>query len=402
VAKSAVIVASTIDLSIGSAQNYTSSGLGTPDGALIIINSATSDDTDVDGIGFGIGFWDGTTDVGIAGASEDNQDTMDEQSYLNESGIAIAMPDNTTISAQIANITDGISITLDSTQSGTYRCDVILFGGGVSVACGGEGLGAATVTLSPGFVADVLIMAMHTANATGTADDSNYQLGIAVNGSSSGSLHLWGDIGGLGDQTNVNRNDAALVFFSDVNDYYTVSSWTAGAGTDITLTENGSFFNRRGIWLAIGGVNAAELDLFAVPTSAATDTTLSTAFEPDFMLVVTNNNDAVNQATTTYDGVFTLGYYDGTTERGHGLWNEDNMGFSNCGTRYSTSNFVETYGAQTNSDEKIGGFSSKSSSNWVIDWTTIETNAQDTRGMGLAIQWEAAGEAAFTPKIMTY
>ncbi len=398
-AKSAKIVHGSLDLTSASGQNFTSSGFGTPDGALIYYSNASSNDTDTDGLSFGVCCWDGTNIMSVCNIAEDNQSKSDTAIEGSTSKLIYATPDNVTVlTAAVVNTTDGITITLDSTGSGSILVDVILFGGGLNIATNVENaLGAATETLSPGFVADVLMMW----NFGVSVPDDNMQFtqGIAVNG---GSQFCFGH----GSQNNQNTSstqnsahDSAIITerTNPINDYYSVTSWTAGAGTDIELTETGAYYagTYDAIWFAIGGVNNAHLGKITIPSSPGT-TSVTTSFQPDFLLTHVTNISAWDTYSTTLDVQAAIGCYDGTTQHSIGMFEEDAVATMNNGSRHASAEINESYQSETGTDGWRAVFDSWNSTSYTLDFTQVDTNAASCVGLGLAIQWEAAGAATYT------
>ena len=76
-------------LGTGSTSDITSSGIGSPDGAILFISGATSTDTDADHALLAIVLWDGTTAYSLAFRSQDGVGTTSTTDYLTDNGVAL-------------------------------------------------------------------------------------------------------------------------------------------------------------------------------------------------------------------------------------------------------------------------------------------------------------------------
>lgn len=174
----------------GGTVDCTSSGFGTPKGAMVFGGYGTANGTAVDHAGLWIGGYDGTNQTGMAFASEDGQADSDTAFVrdTNSALITLLETDQSQNGDCTASfITDGMRLTCADAPPAAYHVNVLLLGGsGVSNVYVGSATGHATQDstqsiTSPGFEPDVLI-AVAQVGATATSGN-NYRasVGFATN-----------------------------------------------------------------------------------------------------------------------------------------------------------------------------------------------------------------------------
>lgn len=155
----------------GGTVDCTSSGFGTPKGAIVFGGYGVANGTSVANAGFFIGAYDGTRQLSLGGGALDNQATTDSGSFIDtNSGFSTFTPDTKDADCTISFITDGIRIACSDAPPIGYRVNVFMTGGsGVTSVYVGQSTGNAsqdgTTTVSaPGFEPDAVIFACHNAN----------------------------------------------------------------------------------------------------------------------------------------------------------------------------------------------------------------------------------------------
>jgi len=152
----------------------TSSGFGTPKGALIFGGYGAANGTAVDHAGLWIGGYDGTRQRSVAVASEDGQDDSDTGGASDANSALITLLN--TSQAQDGDCTasfiaDGIRLTCADAPPVAYRVNVLLIGGSgvsnvyVGSATGHASTGGTTAVSDPGFTPHVVFSWFNTTDS---------------------------------------------------------------------------------------------------------------------------------------------------------------------------------------------------------------------------------------------
>lgn len=398
----ATVVRDTINWGSGTQQTYTSSGFGTPDAVLILIGWPSANDTDTDCAGFTWAIYDGTNIYSISAWDDDDVATTDGNTRYSNSELQwfdSCAGSGREATVTFSGVTDGVGITVtDTATSRTVPIAVTLFGGGLNAAVVTAGLTGSPVSFAPGFVADFFIGMMHRAAAsTPNQVDLFVQVGAAVNdtgppqavvGYRSDDNLATADINKIGARQDISFDH------NDATDYYSVSSFTAGAGSnEIQFTETSSQAYREYGMLAIGGVNDKHLELVSLPASTGVST-YTAGFQADFLYGAFINHNTWDDGDAATDGNVSIGVYDGTTEHSFSVYSEDApSGNSNTGSRSSTK-FQQAYQSSVDASEWTGAIDSITATEFKIDWTQTSSGR---KGFVLAVKWneDAAAKRMF-------
>lgn len=169
----------------GSTTDITSSGVGTINGAIILLNVATADDTDTSHQRQCIVLWDGTNCWSLVTASTNGISTAATSSGL-LSAVVLDTYSGEIARGTLSNITDGVRISWSNTPDASYKYTAVLFYGGHSIKVGQMQISASqngVATYSgASFTATAGIMLSASTTASDTDDVENIcSIGIFSN-----------------------------------------------------------------------------------------------------------------------------------------------------------------------------------------------------------------------------
>lgn len=338
-------------------QNYTVSGFGTPQAAIILYCSGGNQSWS-NNANLGMGFWDGTNSTCVTGGWEDNGSpgSFDSQHATSDSEVLWVIWNGTSINHRKATVsgttTDGITLSFTGTSPASVRpyVTVILLKGLNGVQCGfrvaSKTVDATTQTTTTGMTPKLVITASRRSDT--------------VDGSSSDFSVHWGFAAGTGatDQFVVgwrNKDTDPTDCNGQVKSGWCATSdlSTSGgmpAGFEMTTMTSGSFTTTtRG---AVPGFSthaylALDFDESVAGWSSATPTTstnwdpYAASFTPQWAFMFPTGFGALN---TSYgggqDGVETSGIYSvnsSSEEDGHYITMEN--GSTGAGTMFGQARY---------------------------------------------------------------
>jgi hypothetical protein len=398
-AKRAVVVGGATGT--GSTTSITSSGFGTPDGAILFINQVTADATDTDHNSLSISFWDGSNIVCRPASDMDAQNTTITGSGVYNASIRLVIS-GTTLDAEgtISAITDGISISWSNAPGSSWRYTAILLGGGVSVKAGTLQMsgtnGGTAVYSGASFTPQVGLFVSSSYDLLNDfANPALFSLGIFTYSNSTitqRALDYYSDdavgtsyVGGYAANARVHAYPATGAEQASV---------TAVSSSGFTVTTNtGAFAAQLGFFL-LGNINGVWLGDTPVPTSTGVKS-WEPGFWPDLVLMAQSGLEAYNTLYTNEDVAYTLGVSDGATSRSVAGWSDDAAGVSDTKGRHSATllqsvqtTYADTYTASLSGFNALG---------WDANYSAIAANAKSDIGFSLAISLEprVVGSALF-------
>lgn len=195
----------------GGTTDCTSSGFGTPKGALVFGGYGTANGTAVDHAGLWVGAYDGTRQNGLGFVSEHNQADSDT-GYIRDSNSmfpTLLETDHSQNGDCTASwITNGVRLTCADAPPAAYKMNVLLVGGaGVSNAYVNEATGHATqnsnqAITDPGFTPDVIIAWAQGGSTAASGAHSIPSLGFAT--CPGGVVQRAASLGDMGAQAGMN------------------------------------------------------------------------------------------------------------------------------------------------------------------------------------------------------
>jgi hypothetical protein len=352
VATTAKIVSGELSADASGTTDFTSSGFGSPDAAIIFSCAANSGANPRDDLGLGIAFWDGTNTYGTDQWRDDNVTPTagayrhSRSGYVSASEAADANPTLYTVSS----ITDGIRLT-NSTDNTVIarRCTVLLLKGLVNKAARTDAYSSNSIHVTTlGFAADVLfVLQVGSGNADTNSAGVNLSFGI-VHKNSSGDLTqkcvAFSDSSGSTSAVNSSIWDTVAG-----RNYINDGSGSNRTHTASDLDADGYTFTLSGTTLAhrifVLALELDDPDNFYVGVKDSATSTGATAYtgfgiEPIAAGILSVLGTGVDSTSTTPEGALSIGLTDGVDETAIVVWTEDNLSTSNAGSRYDGSNVL--------------------------------------------------------------
>lgn len=300
--------------------DFTETGFGTPKAALVFLTYTSGLSTSVAHSAMSIGFWDGTTQECTWSSVDDNLSSQSDANRGQVTGsIAKIQIDDTTTLARytIANITDGVRITLaQDNTSGTRYATVILFSGAdvesyIGTFTPGSTNGTYASEIGVGFRPD-LIFSM-SAGTDGNINTNNciHSFGATTRrGSEAGShpnraIH-WGAVD--------NQTTCVVGCYSSsvgiAGQYYNAAmAWQAKVtkitSNGFTSQTTGSTSGDELVFLALK-LPEINIDLHALasPTSTGLDPTTGLGFKPGMIIVAGTIASGIDSNHTSMSASF--------------------------------------------------------------------------------------------------
>lgn len=290
-------------------QDFTSSGFGTPLGAIFLVSAGTALGTAVDHALCGIGVTDGTRQWSLAFRDHDAQTTTvchtrgnatDCFQMVNEAGTVI-------LKAQFsAWITDGIRVNVSTTNGTAYYVTCILLGGsditGVycNTAIGNATADSSTTVNTVGFTTSWMLgVGKHSGNAWDDTSDGTLMvsIGLCVNdGSATQMNQAFLDVGGQ-TTTNVRSRLSLSRFLRDLNGTaeIEIQNFTS-SGFDATtrVASEAIHFG----YLCVAQTKQAKLMQFDTPTATGNADVSGIGFRPQAAFILPSGVTATNSTVT--------------------------------------------------------------------------------------------------------
>lgn len=345
------IVTQSLTATGGGTTDFTSSGFGTPDAAVLIYNSARSGANPGAGLSCGVGLWDGTNQRGVSVTAADAVGISGTARYQRDDYIApigASGSSNWAAGFQASAITDGIRLTMavDNTTNPRYATVLLL-----------KGISAKVLTFTPnssqngtatcaslGFAPGALIALSigHTANSANSGSARTTGAVFSFGAALSGGTHrmaAWAsehtaadsDPTALFSESRLAAEVAAgalgwsLEVTSWGSDDFTATTRDAGTGGDTVYV------------LALGGADlAAAIGTITTATSTGAVDTATTGVDPDVLLLAMTASDTAGSIKTDAQASsIGFGFANATVQAGFACVDEDAAATMNAESEYS-------------------------------------------------------------------
>lgn len=385
----------------GSTTSITSSGFGTPDGAILLFNESTADGADSGSDTLSIVFWDGTTTVCRTASDQDAVGTMNTASGLYTGQVRLVR-DGGTLDAQgaISATTDGISIAWSNVPDASRRYTAVLFGGGVSLKVGtlqmSGTLNGTAVYSSAAFTPQAGLFISSGSDTLNTGDnDALFSLGAFTYRNATLTQRVLGYKSASGVGTSVIDAYASNAHVHAYPGSGEQAEITAVSSSGFTVTTRNLDYAAHLGFLLIGGIGDVYLGDTPIPTATGSKAWTAPGFRPDLVMMGQSGIEAYGGSPTGEDAGWTFGVSDGSAARCLAGWSGHALGTSNTSGRQSASllQSVQTGFGQTYS-ASLTGFTS---TGWDMNYSAINVDAQGEIGFSLALQFvkQTAGGALF-------
>lgn len=322
--------------------DFTSTGFGTPVAVMCMSSYGVSNGTSVAGVGFTIGFTDGTRQNTAFVRAKDGvtttltgrrADTTDILYYADQDG-------TTTGRVQFsAWITDGVRLNWSVAPASAYQVSCTLFGGsGVTnayvntVATPGTADTSTTVN-TVGFQPDVVIGVI---SGDGTYNDSNQSqgdisVGYAINGSSQKGMS-WLDVTGLTTTSIVERNLSNRIGRSSNGTQQVEIQNFTSSGFDATTRTTGAAATLGYLALKFNGLSATGLAVTS-PTATGSRSISSITGTPQWGMLIAGGVQSIDSTVTTTDAEsFGVSSFTSAAQSCFGISSDDAAGTTNADT----------------------------------------------------------------------
>lgn len=376
-------------------QDFTSSGFGTPVGVLCAVGINTTLNTQVDHVGVGIGFTDGTRHASIYQRSQDAQTTTVTRRRGNTVDVLHVVDNSNTVVMRVqfsAWITDGVRLNYSVAPASAYRVSCTLFGGEVAQAYVGSETTPATIdtgtdVTAPGFQPDVVFVINNDSQAFNDISTTNLGMsfGFAVR-NAAGNPHpqmnqSWIDINGV-TTTNVQGrtgdafagrvgNGSTQIELQDFDSSgFTAMTRTVGAATTFGY-----------LALRLNGVSAKVLS-FDSPTATGNDAITGVGFKPAGAIFSFSSATGVN--TTYSDGdaeAWGMSMLTSTAQWCLGANSDDAVTTSNSDT---ITNSAPVCLRKDGAVEYAASFTSFDTDGFTLNYGTVDASARQLIGLFLS------------------
>lgn len=387
-------------LGTGSTTDITSSGFGTPDGAIIFISGkSTATDTDSSSDATSIVFFDGTTTVCLAERGASGYDYTTTASGLQSSvKILLYNSDSWDAEGTLSNITDGIRISWSNTCGSSWRYVAVLFGGGVSCKVGTVQNNASeagtTVYSSASFTPQAGLFV--SANSSTHPNLSSHAV-LSFGGFTYKSSTITQRTYGFYDPTNY---DSSAVETAAVSSRVFCRGVTGGGGA-ITAVSSSGFTIRNDSansvysgFMLLGGLGDISLDDTPLPSSTGTKSWEGPGFQPNLILMLQSGMESYTSASNE-DGMCAIAVADGTTSAGIAVYHKDYAPTQVVYSRANSSSaFLKSDQSGYYGSTFAASFTDFDSLGYNLNYTGLGSGAAGDIGFTLAIKLGTADVSA--------
>ena len=405
-AVASAIVSGYLPTADSSSTDFTSSGFGTPDAAIVIVNNVDASNNPNPDSAFGFGYWAGTTEACMGSNCGDNAATTDTATAI-LSGRCVSVPISNSAGYELlatgSSITDGLRVTKDGGSTSVSRyCTVVLLKGLTNEYAGIASLPSTGTSLSvtaPGFKPDLLLGSGAFQSAAGLSAQARISLGASHNNSADTITQGCVAFGDLDNQStsNVNttvRNDRWIQQAINGSNaaYASVSSHDASV---FSLSDASSCYVRQYIYLALElpDPDDAYVGVVDSKTSTGTQAYTGTGFEPNVLALIGTTLTTVNTLATSSVGSVSVGVANATAERSMIFGSQDAVATTNTYSRIDASNVVNLR-FHDDSVDAVADLDSFDSNGWTLNYSDGSASAR--KMLAFAIGDSTAGGGAPT------
>lgn len=388
------VVRSTLSATGGTA-DFTSSGFGTPTGAIIVACGGNTTANPSDDAIWGIGFWDGTTQLAMGNiAGHGLTTTKARRAQSNLRGVMLpTVTVGTNDEHTVSNITDGIRLThsVDNTTVARYATVILIKGVTVKATdtLSNGTVDTATTSASVGFEpTGGIFSSIGAPNQPQHTAASALSIGVAIKrGNKQYTI-------GQFDRQNVTTTERTSGYFTNrcgvvrapgfTNGTHNVELTDWGTDTFDLTTRDGTPTAPQHVHGLIFADNA--LDAFAADTPTSTGTVGHTlGVQVSALLLAGQLNNTTSDTTSDSEG-FSVGLSDGTNDFCHSIESEDGAATSSCGSEAYTDRILDINNAEvsggktTRVQATVDGFSGRVAT---LDYSVVDTSARGIIGIAI-------------------
>lgn len=317
-------------------QDFTVSGAGTMGGYILILSYATALGTVELFASTSIGWTDGTNDACMYIRHDDNITPMANRYMLDDALVgALFGPGSNTPDITITHgsfITDGIRISVDSTNARAVQATVAMFpSANFSLVNSYHAESTGTTDITTVGQTSLVVLGMAIAKAgitTGTFAGPQMAIGVS-DGTNQHSNAIRSSSGSAGANITTGLSTANAVDTTDSNSFDNASNFNNfdGSGYDLVNSVNAQDVSALSIASVSLGVHIQQ---FQTPTTPTVQTYSGMTFAPGFILCLFSNVATSNTFTNSGDqGAWGYGVSDGVTEGSACISIEDGANPSN-------------------------------------------------------------------------
>jgi hypothetical protein len=403
-AQNVAIVQAAATAALAGTTDFTSSGFGTPTGALLIGCNASSGTNPAAEAILSIGFWDATNQRAVTIVGGDNLASTNTARSSNDAR-AVMFNDAAANLAQysITNITDGIRLTMDvDTTSATRYVTAILFSG-VSIAVGNitpnATLDATTESASLGFAPEFIFFA----SVAGDAADEDKLAGalLSFGLAEIGGFHRswgWTLPDAAAAETALQRFDddrcVGLISAASGLEIWAGEVTTWGADTFTLTTRDAANASAHiAFFMALGGADLSY-DTISFDTRTTTgDTVIPTDVTPQAALLSICTRSATGLASDATANGVAFGFKDAAGQFSHNCSVEDAADPTNCNSAAQTAAAIDLDSSSGGTRTDLcSGTAVLNASDITLTYTVVDGTAR--KGFGVVF-----GEAGAPPAV---
>lgn len=367
-------------------KDYTSSGFGTPTGAIFILNNAVSGSNPRVDILFSVGFTDGTNQA-TCGIFADDASANSSTDRESSTGKVLLLANLGAYASFNSWITDGVRLSYTWSFAARHLT-VILIKGTTNINVNSftlTGTSANDIT-SVGFKPDLVIpITIGSGTASGSAVHAVMSVG-AVHNSSTDTVTQASQAFSSPDALatpqcfNTIRNDAGVMQqYNGTVNWKGVFSAFDSSGYSITPDVDPSNDYVFCLNIEDSDPDNFSVDVISSPTSTGTYSVTVPGFQAAFGMIIGGAVQTVNTVESDQDGgVYGIGCFDGTTDSFSGFTEEDNVATSNNQSNYSSTNSVDLYkwGGASFDAFYTGAWDSWNANGYNLNFSTVDATAR--------------------------
>lgn len=391
------VVRNVLTATLSGTTDFTSSGFGTPDAAILITCNGNSSANPATTGTLSIGFWDGTNQCCVAVLCIDAVVTTGTTRASNDSYGAIINPQSGANSGYtVSSITDGIRLTMSTDNTSLQRfCTVLLIKGVSAKVTNLQTSGSVNGTIesaSLGFAPSLVFVSsiFLTAVDNTASSDAMLSFGFAKSDGTHRCLAFSSDSAVADETANILYSETRCVTkaFQD-SAGWTGEITTFGADT-FTITTRDSTGGDYIFALALGGADLSfDCGTLTTPTSTG-NSAVSTDIAPDAVLLALSTATGTTIETGSGANGLMFGLADDNGQFCHNLSVEDGAATTNCNSAAQAAAVLDLDSSSGGSrTEMCDATSTLNSSDFTLNYSATDGTAR--KGWWVAFGPAAAG-----------
>lgn len=391
-------------------RNFTSTGFGTVDAAIVFISQANSTNNPTGPLDYSIGFWDGINSVQHAYTNRSDHAVTTTASRRIQKTSIILNTNANNIEATASAITDGLQLSVTGSTGVERYITLIFIGGATDVHLAqlelGTGTSAIDVT-APGFKPSLVFF---LSNGNSSANNGTYDtfalssFGAAHNNSS--DTITQGAILGRSDDAVSTSNTFCYASHSIVAGQISVTgtpTWTAAisdfdaSGFSITPSASTSSDVLSYLAIQLADADDAWVDIIDAATSTGNSSQSGLGFSPDAVGLVGSLTSSLDSAAS--GRMICLGAGDASTEQSLICCDEDAVTTTDTSSRADTSNILNLRD-QNDGVDAVASLGSLDSDGFTLSYSDAASSAWKI--LAFAIGDSTAGGGVSVPIFHRY